>query len=346
MERNVAAARARLEAQERERLEEVEREREAAEARQRAEEERRRVATRQQQARTHRARVEVPRRSASPVASRSGAPASSARYVVTHYSIVDHGTRRVNVISDSVPCDLCQRMQQACVPRYGVRGALACERCARCKARCSHVGPLVTSTPPTNAAEWTATMCEGSALVAEATDCQTNMFGKLLGEVLDKVRGLRHTVDCMSASSASSSRGTASGADVEGDSVGGEDEDEEMGEDEDLGEDDGSVVNLHRGGGGEESSDAGEDEDGKSMEEEEDGKNNEEEEEEGKNDEEEEEEDKEGEKDEDDGDNGEGVVPETSATPRPTWRARVPRPHARAWKGKEKGKGKGKEKMY
>ena len=40
MERNVAAARARLEAQERERLEEVEREREAAEARQCAEEER------------------------------------------------------------------------------------------------------------------------------------------------------------------------------------------------------------------------------------------------------------------------------------------------------------------
>src|SRR6266852_4209562 len=148
MERNVAAARARLEVQERERLEEVEREREAAEVRQHAEEERRRVATRQQQARTHRARVEVPRRSASPVASCSGAPASSARYVVTHYSIVDHGTRRVNVISDSAPCDLCQRMQQACVPRYGVRGALACERCARRKARCSHVGPLVTSTPP------------------------------------------------------------------------------------------------------------------------------------------------------------------------------------------------------
>ncbi len=294
------------------------------------------MATRQQQARMHRARMEVPRRSASPVASRSGAPASSARYVVTHYSIVDHGTRRVNVISDSARCDLCQRMQQVCVPRYGVRGALACERCARRKAWCSHVGPLVTSTPPSNAAEWATTMCEGSALVAEVMDRQTNMFGELLGEVLDEVRGLRHTVDRMSASSASSSRGTASGADAEGDSVGGEDEDEEMGEDEDLGEDDGSVVNLHMGGGGEESSDAGEDEDGKSVEEEEDGKN----------DEEEEEEDKEGEKDEDDGDNGEGAAPETSATPRPTWRARVPRPHARAWKGKEKGKGKGKEKMY
>src|SRR5713101_3324997 len=89
MERNVVAARVRLEAQEREQLEEVERAREAAEARQRAEEERQWAATRQQQARTHRARVEVPRRSASPVASHSKATVSSARHVVTHYSIVD-----------------------------------------------------------------------------------------------------------------------------------------------------------------------------------------------------------------------------------------------------------------
>src|SRR6266852_4103015 len=237
MERNVAAARARLEAQERERLEEAERAREAAEAWQRAEEERQRAATRQQQTRTHRARVEVPRRSASPVASRSGVPVSTARYVVTYYSIVDHGTRRANVISSSVPCDLCQRMQQACVPRYGVRGALVCERCARRKARCSHVGPLVTTTPPTNTAEWAATMREGSALVAEAVDRQTHVFGELLGEVLDEMRGLRHVVDRLSVSSASSSRGTASGTDTEGDSV--RDKDEEMGEDEDLGEDDG-----------------------------------------------------------------------------------------------------------
>src|SRR6266849_2327275 len=172
----------------------------------------------------------------------------------------------------SVPCDLCQQMQESCVLCYGVRGALACKQCARRKAQCSHVGLLVTTTPSMNAAEWTATMREGAALVAEAMDCQTNMFGELLGEVLDEVHGLQHAVDRMSASSASSSWGTASGADAEGDSVGGEDEDEEMGEDEDLGEDDGSIVNLHIGGGGEESSDAGEDEDGKSMEEEEDGK--------------------------------------------------------------------------
>src|SRR6266852_638489 len=178
----------------------------------------------------------------------------------------------------SVPGDLCQRMQELCVPHYGVRGALACERCARHKAQCSHVGPLVTTTPPTNTAEWAATMREGSALVAEAVDRQTHVFGKLLGEVLDEMRGLRHVVDRLSASSASSSRGTASGTDAEGDSVGDEDEDEEMGEDKDLGEDDGMVVNLRMGRDGEESSDAGEDEAGKSVEEEEDGKVNEEEE--------------------------------------------------------------------
>ncbi len=234
----------------------------------------------------------------------------------------------------SVPCDLCQRMQELCVPRYGVRGALACERCARRKARCSHVGPLVTTTPPTNTAEWAATMREGSALVAEAVDRQTHVFGELLGEVLDEMRGLRHVVDRLSASSASSSRGTASGTNAEGDSVGDEDEDEEMGEDEDLGEDEGMVVSLRMGGDGEESSDAGEDEAGKVNEEEEG--------EEVKNDEEEEGE--KGDEDEDDGNSGEGAAPETSAAPRPTWWARVPRPHARAWKGK--GKGKGKEKMY
>ncbi len=235
----------------------------------------------------------------------------------------------------SVPCDLCQRMQELCVPRYGVRGALACERCARRKARCSHVGPLVTTTPSANAAEWTATMREGAALVAEAMDRQTNVFGELLGEVLDEVRGLRHAVDRMSASSASSSRGAASGTDVAGESVG--DEDEEIGEDEDLGEDDGMVVSLHMGGGGEESDDAGEGED-------EGGKGEEEEEEISKNDDEEE--DKEGDEVEDEGkDDGSGeedVEPEASTAPRPTWRTRVLRPHARTWKGK----GKGKEKMY
>jgi hypothetical protein len=99
MERNVAAARARLEAQERERLEEAEHAREAAEERQRAEEERRQAAVaRQQQVRTHRARVEVPRRSASPVAARSGVPGSSTRYVGLHYCSADHGTRRTNVL--------------------------------------------------------------------------------------------------------------------------------------------------------------------------------------------------------------------------------------------------------
>src|SRR6266852_9323260 len=99
--------------------------------------------------------------------------------------------------------------------------------------------------PPTNAAEWTVTMREGSALVAEVMDRQTNMFGELLGKVLDEMCGLRHVVDRLSASSASSSRDTASGTDAEGDSVG--DEDEEMGEDEDLGEDDGMVVSLRMG---------------------------------------------------------------------------------------------------
>ena len=232
----------------------------------------------------------------------------------------------VIIVVHSAPCERCQQMGELCVPRNGVRGALACECCSRRKAGCSHVGPSASATPSTNVAGWHTAVREGAALVTDVMDRQT----EVLGELASKVHGLRRIVERLSSSSASSLRGTASGGDMGWESTWDEDEevreDEGMKEDEETKEDeemwmDDERVELQVCGEGEESSDAEE----------------EEEDEGGKHDEERER----------DGDDEGGAEPDASTTP---WQPRVPRPRMKAWKGKgkatEKGKGKGKGKMY
>ena len=220
-------------------------------------------------------------------------------------------------------------MEEECVPRSGVRGALACQRCARRKARCSHMGPSAGAAASTNVAEWQAAVREGAAMVADAMDRQTEALGELTSEVY----GLRQAVERLSSSSASSLRGAASG-DMGPESAWDEDEevreDEETKEDEEMWMDD-ERVELQVRREGEESSDAEEEEDDEG------GKHDEECERDG--DDEEEGGDEEGADDEG------GVEPEASTAP---WRPRVPRPRMKAWKGKGKAteKGKGKEKMY
>ena len=92
------------------------------------------------------------------------------------------------------------------------------------------MGALVTTTPSTDAVEWTAAMREGAERVAEAVDCQTEVFGVFIEE---KCR-LKMAVERLLLSSASSSRGVSSVSDVEGSTTG--DKDEGMEEDEEMGE--------------------------------------------------------------------------------------------------------------
>ena len=191
-------------------------------------------------------------------------------------------------------------MEEECVPRSGVRGTLACQRCACRKARCSHVGPSAGAAASTNVAEWQAAVREGAAMVADAMNRQTEALGELASEVY----GLRQAVDRLSSSSASSLRGAASG-DTGPESAWGEDE--EVREDEEMWMDD-ERVELQVRGEGKESSDAEEEED-------EGGKHDEERERDG--DDEEEGGDEEGAEDEG------GVEPEASTAP---WRPRVPCP--------------------
>ena len=234
-------------------------------------------------------------------------------------------------------------MEEECVPCSGVRGVLACQRCARHKARCSHVGPSVSAAASTNVAEWCTAVRKGAALVADAMDRQM----EVLGELASEMSGLRQAVERLSSSSASSLRGTMSGGDTGQESVWGGDEDKEMKEGEDMWVDE-EMVKLRMRGDDEESGSAEEDED-KS------GKHDEEDEEEG----DDKEGDEEGDADEGGGDDEEedkeekgvddegGAEPEASTAP---WRPRVPRPKMKVWKGKgkavesgRKGKAKAKE---
>ena len=236
----------------------------------------------------------------------------------------------VIIVVHSAPCEQCQQMGEQCVPRNGVWGALACERCSCRKAGCSHVGPSASAAPSTNVAGWHAAVHDGAALVADAMDRQT----EVLGEPASEVHGLRRIVERLSSSSASSLRGAASGGDTGRESAW--DEDEEMKEDEEMWMGD-ERVELQVCGEGEESSDAEEEEESSDAEEEEEdegGRHDEERERDG--DDEEEDGDEEGVDDEG------GAEPEASTTP---WQPRVPRPRMKAWKGKgkatKKGKGKG-----
>ena len=115
----------------------------------------------------------------------------------------------------SAPCERCQEMEEECVPRSGVRGALTCQRCARHKARCSHVGSSAGAAASTNVAEWRAAVREGAALVVDAMDRQT----EVLGELANEMSGLRQAVERLSSSSASSLQGAMSGGDTGQESV-------------------------------------------------------------------------------------------------------------------------------
>ena len=243
----------------------------------------------------------------------------------------------------SAPCERCQEMGEECVPRSGVRGALACQRCARRKARCSHVGPSAGAAASANVADWQAAMREGAAMVADAMDRQTEALGELASEVY----GLRQAVERLSSSSASSLRGAMSGGDTGQESV-WDGEDEEMEEGEGMWRGDEMVKLAMRGEDEESDGDVEEDEDeGGKHDEEGEGDGDDEEgekKEEGADDEEEEEE-------EEGADDEGGAEPEASTVP---WRPRVPHPKMKVWKGKGKavekgegkGKGKGKGKMY
>ena len=106
----------------------------------------------------------------------------------------------VIIVVHSAPCERCQQRGEQCVPRNGVRGALACEHCSRRKAGCSHVGPSASAAPSTNVAGWHAAVRKGAALVADAMDRQT----EVLGELASEVHGLRQIVERLSSSSTSS----------------------------------------------------------------------------------------------------------------------------------------------
>ena len=104
------------------------------------------------------------------------------------------------IVVHSAPCNLCQHMVEPCIPRNGVRGALACECCSRRKVQCSHVGPSATVAPSTNVAGWTGVAHEGAELVMDVMDRQTEVLEVFISEVC----GLRQAVEHLSSSSASS----------------------------------------------------------------------------------------------------------------------------------------------
>ena len=198
----------------------------------------------------------------------------------------------VIIVVHSAPCEQCQQMGEQCVPRNGVQGALACERCSHCKAGCSHMGPSASVTPSTNVAGWHVAVREGAALVADTMDCQT----EVLGELTSEVHGLRQIVEHLSSSSASSLRGAASGGDTGRESAWDEDEEVWVGDEK---------VELQMRREGEESSDMEEEENEGGKHEEEDERDGDDEEEDG---------------DEEGTDDEGGVEPEASTTP---WQPRI-----------------------
>jgi hypothetical protein len=210
-----------------------------------------------------------------------------------------------------------------CVPRFGPKAPLACEWCSQRKSRCSHISPVVTSTPTTDIAAWTAVVRDGAERVASVMDHHTDLFGRFINEMC----GMREVVDRLSASATSSSWVAASTvADEEED----EEADEEVGEDMEEEQEGDVAVDVTMGevgdesGGDEEENKGGEDDD------------NDDEDEEGG----------------EEGRSGSGgaewdVAPEASASvqvvgwPRVLQVAEwpcVPRPQWRMWKDKGKGK--------
>ena len=60
---------------------------------------------------------------------------------------------------------------------------------------CSHVGSIVANTPTTDIVAWTAVVCDGAEIVADALDHQAQMFGVLLDcqmQMIDVLLGKVH----------------------------------------------------------------------------------------------------------------------------------------------------------
>jgi cobalamin biosynthesis protein CobT len=211
-----------------------------------------------------------------------------------------------------------------CVPHFGPKALLACEWCLQRKSRCSHVGPVVTSTLTTDIAAWTAAVRDGAERVASAMDRQTDLFGMFI----NKMRGMREAVDHLSMSTASLSWVAAS-------TVADEEEDEEavgkeVGEDTEEEQEEDVAVDVTMGEVGDES--GGDEEENEGGE----GDNNDD-------------------KDEEGGEEGrlgtggaeQDTVPKVSASvqvadqprvPQVVERLHVPHPQWRVWKDKGKGK--------
>jgi hypothetical protein len=258
--------------------------------------------------------------SASLETSQSGAGVSSSRCIVMTTSDLNNmGVRILMCVFHSAPCDQCRQLGEHCVPCFGPKAPLACERCLQRKSHCSHVGPVVMSTPTTDIAAWTAVVRDGAERVTSTMDCQTDMFGLFTGEMCE----MRAVVDHVSMSTVSSLWAAAS-------TVADEEEDEEVREDMEEEQEGDVAVDVTMGevgdesGGDEEENKGGEDDD------------NDDEDEEGG----------------EEGRSGSGgaewdVAPEASASvqvvgwPRVLQVAEwpcVPRPQWRMWKDKGKGK--------
>jgi hypothetical protein len=139
--------------------------------------------------------------SASLETSQSGAGVSSSRCIVMTTSDLNNmGVRILMCVFHSAPCDQCRQLGEHCVPCFGPKAPLACERCLQRKSHCSHVGPVVMSTPTTDIAAWTAVVRDGAERVTSTMDCQTDMFGLFTGEMCE----MRAVVDHVSMSTVSS----------------------------------------------------------------------------------------------------------------------------------------------
>ena len=151
------------------------------------------------------------------------------------YSRVWRDWKTLMDTTHSVACQQCQHADESCCPCCSDKGVMACECCSQCKMCCSHIGGVMANMPTTDIAAWTAAVCDGAEVVADALNCQAQMFGALLDHqtqstdaLLSEVCGMRAAIDRLSASGASSSQVAASTMDTD------EDEDEDdKGEDMD-----------------------------------------------------------------------------------------------------------------
>ena len=130
----------------------------------------------------------------------------------------------------SAACQQCQHADESCRPCYSDKGVMACEHCSQHKMCCSHVGGVMANMPTTDITAWMVAVHDGAEIVADALNCQAQMFGMLLDHqmqmidtLLGEVCGMQTAVNWLSSSGVSSSQVAASTMDAENN----EDEDDE-----------------------------------------------------------------------------------------------------------------------